>query len=167
MYSLHATKKLLDRADCPTEPAVVQSTSLGNWYANALFWKPQVVILVNEKTLLPLFMPLAPARTLGQRVPGALRLLLRALGVETSFVEHECGEMAEVRFSRTASRSILGSMNDFVRQANWIQRRDDTSDLLTLARELSHTPCRVIREDAIWPDDEVRAVEARWLADQT
>jgi hypothetical protein len=35
----------------------------------ALFWKPQVVLLVNEKTLLPVLMPLAPARNLMARFP--------------------------------------------------------------------------------------------------
>lgn len=39
--------------------------------ATALFWKPQVALLVNEPTLLPVLMPLAPAATLrvGQVVP--------------------------------------------------------------------------------------------------
>lgn len=58
MYSIHATKKLLDRA----KPAIAQAhndstTLLGNWYATALFWRPQLVQLVNELTLLPVLMP--------------------------------------------------------------------------------------------------------------
>jgi hypothetical protein len=31
---------------------------LGSWYATVLLWKPQVALLVNEKTLLPVLMPL-------------------------------------------------------------------------------------------------------------
>jgi hypothetical protein len=35
---------------------------LGQWYATAVFWKPQVALFVNESTLLPVLMPLAPQR---------------------------------------------------------------------------------------------------------
>ncbi len=54
MYSLHCTKKLLDRI----KPSIATSpppttTALGNWYAMALFWKPQLALFVNERTLLP------------------------------------------------------------------------------------------------------------------
>ena len=45
-YTIHATKKLLDRVKKPVaEPIDVPSTMLGNWYANALMWKPQVALL--------------------------------------------------------------------------------------------------------------------------
>jgi len=53
----------------PPEP----TTYLGNWYVTALFWKPQVALLVNERTLLPVLMPLAPAAELAQPVPEHLR----------------------------------------------------------------------------------------------
>lgn len=163
MYGILATKKLLNRFPYPTEPPAPPSTSLGNWYANARFWRPQVAVLVNEATLLPLFLPLAPARTLGQRIPAALRELLESLAVNSRFVEHECEEMAEYRYSKTASRSVLASLNDFVNQASWIRRRHDGPDPLTLARELAHTPCRMTQAQAIWPDEEVRKVAANWL----
>jgi hypothetical protein len=63
MYCLHCTKKLLDRI----KPSIAASlppptTALGNWYATALFWKPQLALLVNERTLLPVLMPLRPLR---------------------------------------------------------------------------------------------------------
>ena len=46
---------------------------LGDWYATYLPWRPrQVALLVSERTLLPLSMPLAPASTLLDRVPGPL-----------------------------------------------------------------------------------------------
>jgi hypothetical protein len=45
---LHCTKKLLDRI----KPSVASfspppTAVLGNWYATAFFWKPQVALLVN------------------------------------------------------------------------------------------------------------------------
>ena len=74
VFSIHATRKLLDRVNRPVLPAVSEpATILGNWYANVLFWKPQVVLLVNERTLLPVLMPLAPAATLAERFPEVLQ----------------------------------------------------------------------------------------------
>ena len=44
MYTIHATRKLLDRVKGPIRPAVAEPTPLlGNWYANAIFWRGQAV----------------------------------------------------------------------------------------------------------------------------
>src|SRR5437868_5460291 len=54
---VRATKKLLDRAGPPSPSDEESTTLLGQWYATALFWKPQVALFVNEPTLLPVLMP--------------------------------------------------------------------------------------------------------------
>ena len=52
MYGLHCTKKLLDRSKATIASALLPPTTvLGNWYATALSWKPQLALLVNEQTL--------------------------------------------------------------------------------------------------------------------
>jgi len=114
VFSIHATRKLLGRVNRPVVPPVSEpATILGNWYANVLFWKPQVVLLVNERTLLPVLMPLAPAATLGERFPEALQRVLEALGVVPAFVEVEISAMADVRHARTTNRSVVGVMNGY------------------------------------------------------
>ena len=56
MYKICATKKLLDRVKQPfVESQGEPSTALGNWHATALFWKPNVALFVNDRTLLPVF----------------------------------------------------------------------------------------------------------------
>ncbi|WP_425435061.1 DUF6933 domain-containing protein [Novosphingobium mathurense] len=60
MFYLYCTKKLLDRIKPEISLSGRSDTSLGNWYATALFWKPQIALLVSERTLLPLLIPLAP-----------------------------------------------------------------------------------------------------------
>jgi hypothetical protein len=82
MFNLHCTKKLLDRIKPDVRVAVDGTTTLGDWYATALFWKPQLALLVNERTLLPVVMPLAPATTLAQSFPVALAQVLRPLDNE-------------------------------------------------------------------------------------
>jgi hypothetical protein len=52
---------LLDRIKPEIVAPGQSDTALGNWYATVLFWKPQVALLVSERTLLPVLMPLAPS----------------------------------------------------------------------------------------------------------
>src|SRR5689334_9642734 len=87
MYTLHCTKKLLDRVGLPAASSFGPPTTvLGNWYATALFWKPQVALLVNERTLLPLLMPLAPASTIIARFPYELAAILALHGAGGAFI---------------------------------------------------------------------------------
>lgn len=64
MFYLNCTKKLLDRIKPEISPYGQSNALLGNWHVTALFWKPQIAILVSERILLPLLMPLAPASSL-------------------------------------------------------------------------------------------------------
>lgn len=48
--------------------------------------RPQVALFVNERTFLPLLVPLAPATTLLNRFPDELSVMLRALGVSAAFI---------------------------------------------------------------------------------
>ena len=67
---LHATKKLRGRVKTiPAQGSETSTTRLGDWYATAVFWRPQVCLLVNEATLLPVLVPLAPSATLAARFP--------------------------------------------------------------------------------------------------
>ena len=98
MFNLHCTKKLLDRIKPVVQPPGQSTTHLGDWYATVLFWKPQLALLVNERTLLPVVMPLAPASTLAQRFPEALSKVLNALGTDESKIKAELSEMTEQVF---------------------------------------------------------------------
>jgi len=158
VFSIHATRKLLDRVNRPVLPVVSEpATILGNWYANVLFWKPQVALLVNERTL-----PLAPAVTLLERFPEALQQVLEALGVIPAFIEVETDAMAEGLYARTANRSVIGIMNEFKYLAETYRRHRGLDDLVTLAVELSETPCGPLYQRHGSPDRELAAVVAAW-----
>ena len=103
IFTVHATKKLLDRVKQPVRPPVADpAPALGNWYANAIFWKPQqVALLMNERTLLPVFVPLAPASSLMRRFPEQLAHVLLALGVPRDLVEEEIALMDGGSYSKT------------------------------------------------------------------
>ncbi len=154
MYTIHATKKLLDRVRHPVGDAVgAPSTVLGNWYANALFWKPQVALFVNESTLLPVLVPLAPASTVGARFPAWLAAVLGALGVPEEFVRSEVASMSSFGFSKTASRSVVGTMTEFAFMLEHARNRGrSTEDLVGLSTWLAHTPCGALRKGQGFPD---------------
>lgn len=165
MYSIHGTRKLLDRVKpLVVDPVTEPSTMLGNWYANVVFWKPQVAVLVNERTLLPVFMPLAPASALTVRFPEQLGLVLDAIGVPADFVAQELLAMEQVSFAKTANRSVVGSMNDFVYLAGFHREAGEAEDLVGLSASLAETPCSPLYQRHTSPDCEVRALVADWSA---
>ena len=72
MVIIRGTRKFLDRVGAPREPDTTSTTLLSDWFATVMFWRPQLALFVNATTLLPVFMPLAPAATVQQRFPDTL-----------------------------------------------------------------------------------------------
>lgn len=148
----------MDRIKQPIEsPTSAPTTALGNWYATALFWKPQLALFVNERTLLPVFMPLAPVASIAQRFPPQLAAVLMAHGIEATFIEREIAAMAEVKFARTASRSMTGMMNEFAFYAEGYQEDGGSPDMIALSLRFANmifkpikynSPVRLLREVA-------------------
>lgn len=68
------------------------------WFTTALFWRPQVALLINTRTFVPVFMELAPAATLLDRAPAAIDELLLRHGVEDA-----SSPQSESRWPRSAS----------------------------------------------------------------
>ena len=163
MFNLHCTKKLLDRIKPDVQVAVDGTTILGDWYATALFWKPQLALLVNERTLLPVVMPLAPATTLAQRFPDALARVLLALEIGQDRVKFELEKMGQVTYCKTSNRSVLGIMNQFTYQAEVYRDHFGLVDPLALSVKLAATPCSPLYKGAICPELAVRDVMTEGL----
>ncbi len=103
-------------------------------------------------------MPLAPAATLLQRPGPELAAVLAAHGAPAEFIDAELQEMDRVRLAKTASRSVVGIINEFSHLADvWYQ---DESDLLALAVRLAATPCSPLYKRHISPDRELATVVA-------
>ncbi|HUS62411.1 MAG TPA: plasmid pRiA4b ORF-3 family protein [Acidimicrobiales bacterium] len=115
MLVIRGTKKLRDRVKGVAAAAEdhESTTALGDWFANALFWRPQVALLVNSRTLLPVFMELAPAATLLERAPAVIEAVLRRHGVDETLMAAERKAMDEVRIASTNDRRVVGVMNEF------------------------------------------------------
>jgi hypothetical protein len=168
VFSIQAMRKLLDRVKQPVEPPVsVPTTALGDWYAKVLFWRPHVVLLVNERTLFPILMPLAPANTLMGRLSGAVWQHLVAHGTPLDFIEAEMAAMSDGRFAKATNRSVVGSLNDLSRMADihWSEGKFD--DLTKLALFLTDKPCGPLFERHVSPNFELDALVANWQARTT
>lgn len=163
MYQIHATKKLLDRVGpALSQDCASSTTSLGSWYATALFWKPQIALLVNELTLLPVLMPLAPAKSLAARFSAQLALTLAAHGVRQDFIEKELEQMRDAHFAKTANRSVVGIMNEFSYTADFYREELQMGGFLGMALRLSQTPCSPLYKRGVTPQRELQRVISAW-----
>ena len=162
MLIVHPTKKLLDRLRRTLDPHATGTTPLGDWYATVLFWKPQVALFVNEQTLLPVLVPLAPATTLLDRFPDVLRDVLQAQETPRWFVDAELGEMGECKVAKASNRSVIGSMNEFSALAGIHHQAAPDDGLLALSLKLSEVPCGPLYKRHVTPRDELREFVREW-----
>ena len=159
MLIVRATGKLRQRLGRSTLREGERATTLlGEWYATALFWRPQVALLVNEPTLLPVLMPLAPAATLPARIPEQIAAALSAHGAPASIVDEEVRRMRAWRLGPTANRSVVGIMNEFTYLAEAWRPDQPQPDLHALALRLATTPCGPLHRKHISPDRELAAL---------
>lgn len=152
MLYLYCTQKLLQRLKPDVGEAGSSTTKLGNWYATVLPWRPQIAMLVSERTLLPVLMPLAPAANLGVRFPGALVNILIAHGVPRPFIESEVSEMHVVKYTKTQNRSVVGIMTEFAHLAEAYRAHDKPNELIELSLKLAHTPCSPLYKGPVSPE---------------
>lgn len=105
-------------------------------------------MLVNERTLLPVLMPLAPAATLATRFMTELAIVLRLHGASPAQIARETAAMGEVCLAKTANRKVLGTMNEFAFLAQAYREDLKTLDLQALSMWLTDTPCGAIKYDS-------------------
>jgi hypothetical protein len=79
-----------------------------------------------------------------QRVPAELVRVLQAHGIHEDFIAAEITAMFECLVAKTANRSVLGIMREFVFEAEVYRDYLGDNDLLSLAMRLSRTPCSPI-----------------------
>lgn len=140
MVVVRCTRKLLDRLGQFTSREVSTTTALGEWYATILFTKQQVVLLVNASTRLPVVIAARDLSTLPSRFATGLAAVLTDLQIPEEAIAGELREMQDVVFSTTASRSVLGTMNDYAIYIEAAFRHENGVALHTLSLALADTP---------------------------
>lgn len=155
---VRGTKKLRDRVKgASARDSDASTTALGDWFATALFWRPQVALLVNSRTLLPVFMELAPAATLLDRAPAAIEAVLRRHGVDNAYLTAERDAMREARIRPTNDRRIVGVMNEFAFHGELLWK-EGLRDLAALSVRMSSLILGPLQHRSGSPDRELAAV---------
>ena len=115
-------------------------------------------MFLNERTLLPVLVPLAPAATVADRLRPVLAEVLVALRAPSSFIERELDEMREWRLTKTTNRSVVGVMNEFSFLAERFKEGIDSPGLIDLSLHLAEVPCGPLFKSHGSPDRELAAL---------
>ena len=163
MYALRCTLPLLKRLGKPVEDnaAAASTTALGDWFVRPLnVGRNRLLLCTSALSLLPVIIPAKDLPGFPARLATALTHVLTALGIPGAQIECEVQAMSDHRLARTNSRTVLGSMTDFIRMADWqIYEGPQPPDLLVAALRLSEAPCGPINYDR--PQDVARALLCR------
>jgi hypothetical protein len=140
MYTLNCTRRLAERLPFPLVDHPQRSANaLGAWCANAFnVGRVPLIILTNERTLLSVLIRFKEIRTFHTRFLASLEILLHSIGLSSSQIRAELKEMKVVQLSRRTTRTVLGSMNDFV---VIVRAHDPSYTLDEVSFHLSGTLC--------------------------
>lgn len=155
MVVVHGTRRFLDKVPPSTGGADARSTTaLGAWYATVLRWRPQVALFVNEPTLLPVLVKLAPGASLIGRFRTTLATILERHGLDAGFIAAEVAAMGDHHLTTTNNRSVVGVMTEFGYLADAHTARPERVqvDLDDLSIRLARTPCGPLRTSYDFPD---------------
>jgi len=115
MITFRCTKKLLKYLNVvPTENTQPPLAALGDWYANLIpTCAGDLILFASEKSLLTVAIPLWESDHLVPLFRIRVANLLFMIGIPLKIIAREVSHFDQIQFSKTASRSILASMNDF------------------------------------------------------
>jgi uncharacterized protein DUF6933 len=148
MLVLRCTQRLLKRSPGPTQQrqdALVPA--LGDWHANLIrLAKSPIVLCVNDISLLVILVPGRDFPNFVSAFQNRLAGRLGRMGLATETISAERAAMEIVQIQPSNSRSVLASMNDFVRHLKWRARNYfDFSEADALEDMLSETPMGALK----------------------
>jgi hypothetical protein len=176
MMTLRCTRRLMDYLDTGFAAGLACGETqplLGDWYVNLLRHRRAALALcVNEKTRYAIVIPLKSCETilqlyirLAQRIYDAMRRLGIADEVARRVLDQHRGGVC---VAPTASRSVLGTMNDLAKAVTWYldgqPRHVLPDDLSDLDRDLNMVPHRPLG----WANATDRLIElcaGRWTTE--
>ena len=104
---------------------------------------------------------MAPGATVIQRMTQIAAAVFTALELDEEFISREVVEMGGHQLMKSASRSVLGTMNDFAYLAGRQRFEKDLTDLVELSLQLAETHCGPLYGSHVSPDREILAYIAK------
>ncbi len=93
MLTIRCTQKLLKRWPRTVTQGLATTTVLGDWYANILWVEPEVVLFINERSLLCVPVPILPIEDFYERFIEQMASLLHDIGVPGRQIREEMEQM--------------------------------------------------------------------------
>jgi hypothetical protein len=144
VVTIRCTKKLLARLHPDEDEALPPTTVLGDWYGNILFSRPQLVLFMSERTLLPVVVPAAPAHAMLGRFGLMLGLILQRIGIPIEGIESELLAMVGMRVGPTRSKRAIASLNELMYHLSIGLEDEDMATLEDVAFKLACIPFKAI-----------------------
>lgn len=150
MRLLHCTQKLLKELGNPplqSIEGVTDTGGLGNWYCNLLrIERKKCLLFTNEKTLYSFLIPNVlkkNIRNIEEEFLINLSLNLQAEGFGLEVINRVMQEHQEIGFAKTASKHVLGSMNQLAFEYEiFIHEKEGLENIKIL--EINHAINRTI-----------------------
>jgi hypothetical protein len=138
---IRATRKLLDRLGPLEADPPESSTVLGDWYAKPFsIAQRRFILLVSQKSRVAVLMPGREVANLPRNFPDALGAVLSGLGIPQDAVDREIAATRDAVVAATASKSLLGTLNDYAYMTQFGARDGRELDLVRQSLWLSQTP---------------------------
>jgi hypothetical protein len=149
MITLRCTKKLRKYLEVnPVDISGPPTAALGDWYVNLVpTFSGDLILFVSEKSLVTVAIPVWESKNLAQLFRLRVANLLGLIGVHPKAITNEISHYDQVRYGKTASRTILGSMNDFAWHYQIKAEETKGNADLSLSKvelEMSQMPCKPI-----------------------
>ena len=149
MITLRCTKKLRKYLEVkPVDIPEPSTAALGDWYGNLVpTFAGDLILFVSERSLLTIAIPVLESNNLEYLFRLRVANLLGLIGTHPKVIANEISHYDQILYGKTASRSILGSMNDFAWhyqiKAEEAKEKADLS-LSKVELEMSEIPCKPI-----------------------
>ncbi|MCD6577321.1 MAG: hypothetical protein J7K66_04820 [Anaerolineaceae bacterium] len=150
MITFRCTKKLRKYLGAiPAENAPPPTAALGDWYANLVpTCAGDLILFASEKSLLTVALPIWESDRLVPLFRIRVANLLWMIGIPPKIIAREVSHFDQVQFCKTASRSVLASMNDFAWHYQIMAEESDGESRLSLSKaevKMAQMPCGALR----------------------
>jgi len=145
LFNFRVTAKLIRRLKCAPAAAGEATTRLGDWYGNLFsVGRQQFAMFTSDRSLLSVVIPAKEIHPLPAALNDVLGRLLQDLDAPRALIDGELSRMQECVFAATASRSVLGSMNDFTFMAKYYLRESPFLAPAEIQRRLAEAPMKAL-----------------------
>ena len=106
------------------------------------------MIFISERSLLAVIMHLRDRHELLKNFKKRLAFLLVRLNIDAHLISAELDQMQNLTIAPTASRSVLGSLNDFINLSKHRYYYDGYFDLSATEFQFTNIPCGPLDYDS-------------------